>query len=373
MIKRVRLLLALGFLGTAVLIGGFIYLKLNGVTDQVVDGPGVSSQPVLAKAMVPHGNTEEFKLSRQSLRSTSASDPLATLKSIDEGTSADVAYEHFNLLKNWLGRGPSQIDQAVSLLSHPGSGSAADKRQRSLVYGALAETNSPEAASGLIKLASAAKSEDDVIQSVSAIADQRSPTQAALPTLWHAYEANSGASKHMSLLAFGSAAYHLERAGESPGDAADKLIAAYGAMPSEEGRIEILVAMGNHGSVRYFEVLKAAVRDQSDWVRRAAVYALRFHEGVEAGALLAEIATQDSDEKIKAEAIAALAMQLDQRRDFARVAKVALSSRDSSVQLSAAVILTGARARAASPEVDQAIAALRTGSSMGEVQAYLGG
>ena len=131
--------------------------------------------------------------------------------------------------------------------------------------------------------------------------------------------------------------------------------------------------MGNHGSERYFEVLKAAVRDQSDLVRRAAVFALRFHPGAGAGALLADTATQDAGEKIKEQAIEALATQLDQRRDYDRVTKVALSSRDPQVQLAAAVVLTEAKARGGSPEIDQAIAALRTGSSIGQVHAFLGG
>ena len=362
-----------GFLIVGLLICGWIYRMRSGVSDQLPDRPVGSDHANHAKANDSVVQSEQLRPPQTHDAATDSNDPLAIVESINDETSAGLAYEAFNHLKEWLARGPAQVDQAVAKLMHPGSGSTADKRQRSLVYGALAETNSPEAASGLVTLVSAASTEDDVMQAVAAIADHRSPTQAALPALWRAYETNTGPAKNMSLLAYGSAAYHLERAPGAPGDAADKLLAAYNAMPGEEGRIEILSAMGNHGSERYFEVLKAAVRDQSDSVRRAAVYALRFHPGAGAGALLVDTATQDVGEKIKAQAIEALATQLDQRRDYDRVTKVALSSRDPQVQLAAAVDLTEAKARGGNPEVDQAIAALRTGSSIGQVQAFLGG
>jgi HEAT repeat protein len=362
-----------GFLVVGLLICGWIYSKKSGVADLLLDGPVGNDHANNPKANDSLGQSAWLRPTQQHDASIDGNDPLAMVELIGDQTSAAVAYEAFHHLKEWLARGPAQVDQAVAKLTHPGSGSTADKRQRSLVYGALAETNVPEAASGLVALVHGATTDDDLMQAVGAIADHRSPTQAALPALWHAYETNTGPAKNMSLLAFGSAAYHLERAAGPPGDAADKLLAAYAAMPGEEGRIEIISAMGNHGSERYFEVLKTAVRDQSELVRKAAVYALRFHSGPGAGALLADTATQDAGEKIKAQAIEALATQLDQRRDYGRVTKVALSSRDPQVQLAAAVVLTEAKARGGSPEIDQAIAALRSGSSIGQVQAFLGG
>ena len=135
MLKRL-LAKPLGFYGVLIvglLICGWIYRKQSGVSDLLPDGPVGSDHANNAKANDSVVQSEQLRRQEQHDASEGGNDPLKVLASIGNETSAGVAYGAFNHLKEWLARGPAQVDQAVAKLLRPGSGSTADKRQRSLV------------------------------------------------------------------------------------------------------------------------------------------------------------------------------------------------------------------------------------------------
>jgi hypothetical protein len=294
--------------------------------------------------------------------------PLKRLQDVTPNTPANAAYDMFLELKSWLARGPDEIEQGVQSLLEPNDGTPAQKRQRSLLYGALAETNHPAAAAGLVLLVQRAKHEDDKIQSAAALGDHRSPTEGALDVLWEASQANEGAAHNTALLAYGSVAHHLGTGAEQ---APERLLAAARAASTVPGRVEVLAAMGNHGAPGYFAYLQEAAKDQVEQVRAAAVYGARFHEGDAAGAFIADVAVKDESNKVKAEALRALSTQLGTRRDYARVAQVALSSTKNEVQLDGARILRAALGRGDSPELRAALDTMRKETKNDAVRALL--
>lgn len=294
--------------------------------------------------------------------------PLRRLQDVTPNTPANAAYDLFLELKGWLSRGPDEIDQGVQSLLEPNDGTPAQKRQRSLLYGALAETNHPAAAAGLVLLVQRAKHEDDKIQSAAALGDHQSPPEGALDALWEASQANQGAAHNTALLAYGSVAHHLGAGAEQ---APERLLAAARAASTVPGRVEALAAMGNHGAPGYFSYLQEAAKDQVEQVRAAAVYGARFHEGDAAGAFIADVAVKDESNRVKAEALRALSTQLATRRDYARVAQVALSSTKHEVQLDGARILRAALGRGDSPELRAALDTMRKETKNDAVRALL--
>ena len=89
--------------------------------------------------------------------------PLHQLQSINSGTSSDIVFNLFNTLKLWISQSAENISLTKTVLLTPSDGSAASKRQRSILYGALSETSRTEAAAALVELAGRAQTEDDYI------------------------------------------------------------------------------------------------------------------------------------------------------------------------------------------------------------------
>ena len=297
--------------------------------------------------------------------------PLHQLQSINSGTSSDIVFNLFNTLKLWISQSAENISLTKTVLLTPSDGSAASKRQRSILYGALSETSRTEAAAALVELAGRAQTEDDYIQAVSALADHQMPTAETLPAVWKLYESRTGIAKHVSLLAYGSIAHHRRDTAGINDNASDKLITLLSQATSAEAQMEVLSAMGNHGSSKYFSLIEQATNHNDEMVRAAAVYALRFHPTAAAGTLMTAVGVRDQSQRVKDEALKGLATQISIRRDYQHVTKVALSSPQIELQIAAAIILKDARKQANNEDVNQAIATLRAETQYMEVKALL--
>lgn len=262
--------------------------------------------------------------------------PMAQLIAISPDAPANHAYDVFVGLKQWLAEDPTAIGRAIETLLQPNDGTAAQKRQRSILYGALAETKNPAAAEGLLDILQQVEHEDDAIQAAAAIGDHRAPPQRALDVLWQLGSQGSSAKQNAAILAFGSVAHRL-------GDAADKItgqvLTAATTAQSDEQKVELLAVMGNHGSTQYLSFLKQSARDANEDIRAAAIYGFRHLNSEDAAVFVAEVAINDTSDKVKSEAVRALQMHLEERQNYSRVADIAISTSNEEIQIEVARIL----------------------------------
>lgn len=296
---------------------------------------------------------------------------LQRLSSLDERTPANKTYDIFRELKAWMQRrGPEAIDQVVMLLLEPGNGSEAAKRQRSLMYGALAETDHPEAVHGLVAVLQKGLSEDDTIQAAAALGDHPQPTGAALDALWQeSTRLGSGYGYNASLLAFGSVAHRLGTGGE---EASQRLLAKANAVKdNSNAHLEVLAAMGNHGHVSYLSHFQETAAKGNDELRAAALYGARHIKGEQAAQFILSQALTDPSDHVKVEAMRALELQVDQRRDYLRLSQIALSSGKFEIQAEAARMLKSARGRHSGPEVQAALDQLHQQTAHPAVRAII--
>lgn len=303
-----------------------------------------------------------------SVTAPTAKSSLDMIKTITADSSSNQAYEVFVALKHWLAENPEAIGQVISVLSEPNDSSANQKRQRSILYGALAETKSQAAAEALTDLLKQAQHEDDAIQAAAALGDHKAPPPRALDVLWEHGQMTSSPSQNAAILAFGSVAHHL---GSAADHMALQVLNAASAAKSPDQKVEFLAVMGNHGSVQYLPFLLQSAEDSNEDVRAAAVYGARYHNTEDAGAFISQVATKDTSNKVKAEAIRALTMQLDLRRDFARIAEIANSTANEDVQLEAARVLRAAYERSRNPEAQFAIDSILKMTKNKNVHAFI--
>ncbi|HMJ10257.1 MAG TPA: HEAT repeat domain-containing protein, partial [Polyangiaceae bacterium] len=103
-------------------------------------------------------------------------------------------------------------------------------------------------------------------------------------------------------LALGSAVRH---AGDQRGAqaAGDDLVRSYQAARTPEQRTKYLSALGNAGSERGLESIRAALSDPLPEIRAAAVNALRFIPSPEADTLMANVLLKDVAPLVRASAI----------------------------------------------------------------------
>jgi len=295
---------------------------------------------------------------------------LQRLSTIDERTPANKTFDIYRELKAWMQRrGPEAIEQVVMLLLGPGNGNEASKRQRSLLYGALAETDHPEAVHGLVTVLQKGLSEDDTIQAAAALGDHSQPTSAALDALWQASSRlGSGYGYNASLLAFGSVAHRLAAGGE---EASWRLLAKANAVKdNSNAHLEVLAAMGNHGHGSYLPHLQETAAKGNDELRAVALYGARHIKGDQAAQFIMKALIDPSDH-VKVEAMRALELQVDQRRDYARISQLALSSGKFEIEAEAARMLKSARGRHSGPEVQAALDQLHQQTAHPAVRAII--
>ena len=262
---------------------------------------------------------------------------LARVQTITTATAAGEVYTLFGQIKTWLQQDPAALAQVAKMLNDTRGEDDDTRRRMSLLYGALAESTNPAAGLALVDLLRQRLSESAVIQAAAALGDQIHPPKAALDALWQEVQQPlSAASRNVSLLAFGSLAHHLDN---DLNDATMRLLSLTSHSHRPQAEIEVLAAMGNHGSMAYVSYIRKAAANPSPQIRGAALYALRFLPSSELRDWLAVTAAADASNAVKAEAVRSLRVLSRDAMDVQRLTIVARSSTDPDVQLQVARIL----------------------------------
>ena len=269
--------------------------------------------------------------------SVEAPTALARVQTITHATASGEVYTLFGQVKSCLQQDPAALTEVVSTLNHMRGEDDDTKRRMSLLFGALAESTNPESGLALVELLSQHLSESAVIQAAAALGDHIHPPKAALDALWQEVQQPlSAASRNASLLAFGSVAHHLD---SDPSDTTTRLLSLTSHSNGPQAEIEVLAAMGNHGSMAYVPYIRKAAASPNPQIRGAAFYALRFLPSSELRDWLAATAAADPSNTVKAEAVGSLRVLSRDALDVQRLTMVARSSTDADVQLQVARIL----------------------------------
>jgi len=286
--------------------------------------------------------------------SLAAPTALVRVQTITMATASGEVYTLFGQIKAWLQQDPDALVQVENTLTLARVEDNDTRRRMSLLYGALAESTNPEAGLALVKLLGQRLSESAVIQAAAALGDQIHPPNAALDALWQEVQQPlSEASRNVSLLAFGSVAHHLD---SDRSDATTRLLSLVSQSNGSLADIEVLAAMGNHGSTAYLPYIRNAAANPSPQIRGAALYALRFLPSAELRDWLAVTAAADASNDVKAEAVRSLRVLSRDAMDVRRLTMVARSSTDADVQLQVARIL-----KTSCEEVDRSLRNLALG------------
>ena len=129
--------------------------------------------------------------------------------------------------------------------------------------------------------------------------------------------------------------------------------------------------MGNHGDPAYAQIVLNALANEDENVRAAAAYASRFFKGGEARRSVADLASNDTSELVKEEALKALNVELSVNRDYDQLVKVLLSSKSERVQMAGGIILSEARQRGVDHNIAKAVDHVRDTTPFKGVRDFL--
>jgi HEAT repeat protein len=181
----------------------------------------------------------------------------------------------------------------------------AERRQLSLMFGALAQSDQPQAWPYIAHALQANNDEFIGFQAVSAASDFAQPPHEAYELLSAVYHKHPNEEiRNSAFLAMGS----IARANHAVSDQIVADIVESFAGTDDPWQLDVaLAAAGNHGDVRYLPYIQKSARHSSDMVRARAVFAARRINDPTVTRWIVETAAADTSPRVQMEAIKALA------------------------------------------------------------------
>jgi hypothetical protein len=206
---------------------------------------------------------------------------------------------------------PDSIEALASLLA----GEPSRPSVRTLAS-ALASSGNPESQAVLVRALARSRSNGQATALfLSALGSLRTPTSATVRAIIAAAREIGGEEASAALLELGSLARALRASDASLADTVVRLlVGAYDGVTEPSRRVTLLDALGNAEANAAASILFSAVADTSAAVRAAAVYALRGLPGVGADSVLARRLLADSIERVRRQALAAIATRPSSER-----------------------------------------------------------
>jgi hypothetical protein len=219
----------------------------------------------------------------------------ATLQKSPQGAARADVLRDLSLLFSVNARAVSEAGEQIR-------GGVLDREQAEAMMAAMAGSRSPEGEAELLRLAEdrglgAELREDAIAQ----LATHEAPSELTLRTLSDmATGERDEALRRQSILALGGAARHAgDDLGPVAEEAVDEIIDVAGSSSDTSGQQAAISALGNTGNVRGLPTLEAGLRSESESVRAAAAFALRFMPGQRAEELIAGALLNDSEISVR--------------------------------------------------------------------------
>lgn len=263
---------------------------------------------------------------------------LQELRGVTSKTANRDAYQIFQRLKERFGEYPEELVALDNVPYTQDPKNADEKRQLSIIYGALAQSKQAAAWPYLAKALAEGQSEFVGFQAVSAAADFRNAPDSAYAEL------SAVAKQHPVPYIRSSAQLALGSVARSNDAIAakvqiDLLEAGEAALSQPRNMDVVLAAMGNHGSSQYLEFITKMTRHSDERVRARAVFALRGISEPEVQSLITQAAITDPATRVKEEGIKALAERAHFEEVVTSIGAIGESSRDDGIQAQAARIV----------------------------------
>lgn len=296
------------------------------------------------------------------------SELMQELNRLDAASQSTEVYKVFSELKTVLKVEPHHAQALAERIRATSARDEGTKRQLALIFGALAESDSPETLRALSELLETCVDTYCRVQTLVGISDHRQADQGTADKVIELIkDGRFPAEASTALLALGSV-------GKNIGDDAAK-ISAFLLEQLEDGRkgelkTSILAAMGNHGDPRYATALSAALDSDDSRVRAAAVYSLRSQPGADVDARLIQFIKRENHKVVLLEAFKALAYRSLSGEGYQEIVRAAAQLEDEDLQLGAArALVHAAQSRVAGAAA--AIEALEKQTRISQVQSYL--
>jgi HEAT repeat protein len=314
---------------------------------------GAARYPVALALFVPESEeAREAGLQRSELGKATAESLLADLGRAERAPQGTVnetpLYLKFKALAYLQPEVADRLGQRLA-------GAPADSVTFRVLTQALAGCGRPQALNALVEVVRRRHHEwPAMMEMVPALGLARAPTPEAEAVL-HELAARAGKEvRSMAQLALGLMAHNL--ADSDPARAAVIVrwaLAQLEAARDAGGRRQMLLVLGNTGSLLAWPALRAHLSAAEPEVRAAAVAGLRWVEAREAEAALCRALTEDGDANVRVEAAQALEARAASAATVAAQARAL--RRDGSVAVRLAVLKGLAQGRAEAPEAEKAL------------------
>ncbi|MCX6127784.1 MAG: HEAT repeat domain-containing protein [Proteobacteria bacterium] len=257
---------------------------------------------------------------------------LKHLDALEQNSPGTEAYQIFSSLKQDLVTHPQHGDElAARILGNP-SRDASSKRRLTVMFGALAQSESSHHTDLLADLSRQCPDSFCKVQAVVALSDHKNPSeQAAERVLEMAKQQGDAELQSTALLAAGSLGYKL-------GTKLPQLPTLFAEQLNDPNmkplKSTILAAMGNHGDADYLPTLQTFLEAKDINQRAAAVYSLRYIPGADQNLL--DMLRPNQDKVVISEAYKALEFRNLTQKDYQSLVQSSLNLKDQDLQLAAA-------------------------------------
>ncbi|MES2745452.1 MAG: hypothetical protein V4655_08490 [Bdellovibrionota bacterium] len=329
---------------------------------------------------LPRADLSRAEIASRTALATADDDQITmpSIENIDQALTRVDAYktdspgseqqEIFQTIKFGVMANPGEANKIVEkILSIKGEDEDSEAKS-SLLFGALTATNLPEVADSFADLAqSECPNKICKVQAITSLNIHDNPSAANGKTLIQI--AHSGQDEDIvssAYLAAGSVA--SKTSGDIP-EVTQSLLADI-KTATEDRRVTVIQAMGNHGNADYYPVLEAEAKSEDTFERSSALYSLR-NISVDGAtqALIASLNIDDSD-IVNVNSLRALAQKPLSAPEQFKVAEAVVGSTDKDVQAAATDLLLN-NLRANADGSSEAIAAYKEKASDPDLKAYL--
>lgn len=309
----------------------------------------------------------EVTLQLEAARGLSYPQALEKLDAITELSDAREIYRVFSTIKSSV-RGDSKlVDELVSKINASQQRDPATRRQLTVLFGALAQSDQNEVPDKLVQLAEQCPDNFCKVQAIVALHDHSKSTQAAARRMLTLAEtAGDQEVAATAVLAAGTIARKLSH-GQS--DLSERILRLYQDPSQEAIRTSVVAAMGNDGNAIYLPALKQSLASKDFAQRAAAAYSLRHIVGEAANKALVEVVESEANLLVLREAMKAMAIRDMNAKDYAAIVHK-VTSYDESLQKDAARYLIDAY-RLDHKEVAESLETLKQTSRFLAVKSYI--
>ena len=298
---------------------------------QIADWQYEKTQLAASKlATIAPGEDPHYKHQEKLLGDADMVTLMAELRSLDLSTASDQAVNQaMRRLTALFAVHPEAAQQALAEFK-----SELSLEQASILAGALASAETPQAQDALSEVALLDELESNVRNSAVALLGlSENPTGATIDTLLTLQKSEDIALSSSANLALGSVAESIaELNPEVAEDIMTSLLQDLQDSESDETLQLSLEALGNSGDSRMIPAVKTVLEEGSEDMRASGVEALRFVNTPEAVELIANTVTRDADTHVRQAAIRAMDYQSIEPF-LPSLNEVARNDEDSSVRL----------------------------------------